>query len=435
MNNDTQKWLKIQELKERFFSQQVLRKNNYSLLYIHDEYLLTDFDCWIRLIDMRKLITLLILIGILYLLAGGLSRIPFNFTNGIKTPTLPTTSTQNVKVISEESVVIDVVKKVEPSVITVAITPNGRSSSNIDLGPFSGLFGNPNDTTPEATQKEQYIGSGFVLKREGYIVTNKHVVSEAGATYTIIDNDGNKYDVDKIYRDPANDIAIIKTKSTPSGGFKDIELGDSSKLQVGQMAIAIGTPLGEFRNTVTQGVVSGLGRGITAGSPFEGFAERLDNVIQTDAAINPGNSGGPLLNSSGQVIGINTAVSSQGQNIGFAIPINIVKDSLNNFNQTGQFNRPFLGVSYTMISRRAAILNQLPEGAYVQDVVSGSAADKAGIQKGDIITEMDGQKLTDQNGGLANIISKKKVGDTVSMKINRDGKTIDTTATLQQATE
>lgn len=176
-----------------------------------------------------------------------------------------------------------------------------------------------------------------------------------------------------------------------------------------------------------------MGRGITAGSSFEGFAERLDNVIQTDAAVNPGNSGGPLLNSSGQVIGINTAVAQNGQNIGFAIPINVVKDSLKNFNDTGQFNRPFLGVSYTMLSKQAALLNDLPEGAYVQDIITDSSADKAGVQKGDIIVKIDGEKLSDIDGGLASSISKKKVGDTVTLQIYRDGKSIDLSTKLEAA--
>jgi serine protease Do len=164
-----------------------------------------------------------------------------------------------------------------------------------------------------------------------------------------------------------------------------------------------------------------MGRGITAGSPFEGYVERLDNVIQTDAAINPGNSGGPLLNSSGQVIGINTAVSSEGQNIGFALPINIVKESLDQFGKSGKFERPYLGVRYKMITRDLALLNEVPEGAYVQEVITDSPADKGGIVDGDIIVKIDNQKLTDNDQGLAKIIASKKVGDKVSIEIWRDG--------------
>jgi S1-C subfamily serine protease len=179
-------------------------------------------------------------------------------------------------------------------------------------------------------------------------------------------------------------------------------------------------------------VISGLGRGITAGSPLEGYVEQLDNVIQTDAAINPGNSGGPLLNSAGQVIGINVAVSAAGQNIGFALPINIVKESIENFNKTGQFSRAFLGVRYRMISKEVAILNEVPEGAYVVEVVSGSPAEKAGVKVGDILTYMDGKRISEEKGGLAKLISEKKVGDSVEITIWRNGEEIKTRVILSE---
>ncbi len=258
------------------------------------------------------------------------------------------------------------------------------------------------------------------------MVTNKHVVSESDATYRVITKDDKTYEVKKIYRDPSNDLAILKIDAN---GLSTVEMGDSDKIKVGQLAIAIGTALGEFRHTVTTGVISGVGRGIEAGSPFEGYAERLDNVIQTDAAINPGNSGGPLLNSSGQVVGVNTAVSAEGQNIGFALPINVVKDALANFNATGQFNRPFLGVRYQMIPRQTAILNDIPEGAYIAEVVQGSPAAKAGLEVEDIITKFDGAKLTDEND-LARAISKKKVGDTVTLTVWRQEKETEINVTL-----
>ena len=237
-----------------------------------------------------------------------------------------------------------------------------------------------------------------------------------------------------IYRDPLNDVALLKIDPSQNGSEKlvPLTLGDSSNLQVGQYVIAIGTALGELRNTVTTGVVSGLGRGITAGSPYEGSVEQLNNVIQTDAAINPGNSGGPLFNSSGQVIGVNTAVSQNGQNIGFAIPINVIKDSLQNFQQNGQIKRPFLGVSYTMLSKNLAVLNNLPVGAYVQDVQQGSPADNAGIQQGDVIVKIDGKQIDDTNT-LADVIVKDKVGQSVTITISRDGKNQDIQATLSAA--
>jgi serine protease Do len=212
-------------------------------------------------------------------------------------------------------------------------------------------------------------------------------------------------------------------------------LGDSNNLKLGQLVIAIGTPLGEFRNTVTSGIISGLGRGITAGSPFEGYVEKLDNVIQTDAAINPGNSGGPLLNSRGEVIGVNTAIAQEGQNIGFAIPSNVVKSLLEKFQkQGGNFERPFLGVRYQMIDKQTAILNEVVEGAYVIEVIEDSPAQKAGIEVEDIIIEFDGKKVKgDNDQNLAGLILEKKVGDTVSLKIWRNGEIKTLTATLTNA--
>jgi len=184
-------------------------------------------------------------------------------------------------------------------------------------------------------------------------------VSDTGGKYQVITANDKKYDVQKIYRDPLNDIAIIKidTNQNLGNSITQVSLGDSSHLQVGQFVVAIGTALGEFRNSVTTGVISGIGRQIQAGDQFQGYVEQLDNVIQTSAPINPGNSGGPLVDSSGNVIGINTAVAQNGQNIGFALPINVVKDSMNNFNQTGQFNRPYLGVQYKLITRDVALMN------------------------------------------------------------------------------
>ena len=369
---------------------------------------------------MKKLLLLLlILIGAAFLF----DRI--GKTKGI--PNLLNTDS-TVSVVQEESNVINVVKKVSPRVVTIAVkNPIGQADS-----PFSFFFGENEDKTEENTEEEQYIGTGFIVKKEGIIVTNKHVVNSS-LQYLVVDEKGNKYEVDKVYRDPSNDIAILSVKNPPSGGFPVIELGTSSNLQVGQSVIAIGTALGEFRNTVTTGVVSGLGRGITAGSAIQRFTERLDNVIQTDAAINPGNSGGPLLNVKGQVIGINTAVSSEGQNVGFAIPIDLVKESLDNFNKTGQFSRPYLGISYSIISQKAALLNEIPQGALVQQVIEGSSAADAKIQPGDIITKIDGTQINDTEATLAILISKKKVGDTISVSLYRDGETSDLQVTLKEA--
>lgn len=324
------------------------------------------------------------------------------------------------KVVDEESVVIDVVKKVSPSVVSIAV------ENKVLFDPFS--FGQ------QGGQKgESGIGTGFVITKDGLILTNKHVVADDKQSYMAIikSNDGSekKLPVKKISRDPFNDLALI---SVDGGDLVPVDLGDSDHLQVGQRVIAIGNALGRFNNTVTAGVVSGLGRGVSPIDPSTGVAERLDDLIQTDAAINPGNSGGPLLNSAGQVIGINSAVAD-AQNIGFALKINIAKRLIDDFQSSGgKISRPFLGVRYTHISRDVALLNEVPEGEYVREVVVGSSADKAGIKVGDIITNFDGQKLTDVNS-LSKIIQGKKVGDNIKVRIFRDGKTLDLTLTLGEA--
>jgi S1-C subfamily serine protease len=325
------------------------------------------------------------------------------------------------EVVDQESVVTRVVSNATPSVVTVSIRKTNVLNDQFPgFDIFGDFFGFQAPRGPsQLEQVEQDIGSGFVISQDGLIVTNKHVVSDASAKYRVVIGKDQVVDVAQIYRDPSNDLAILQIERT---GLVPVTMGDSDKLKVGQTVIAIGTALGEFRSTVTTGVISGLGRGITAGGPTDG-SERLDNVIQTDAAINPGNSGGPLFNSMGEVVGVNVAVSAQGQNIGFALPINLVKDSIDNFKTTGEFERPFVGVAYRMITKQAALLNDVPAGAYVQQVVENSPAAKGGIQVGDIIMEIDGKKLTDEaDSSLANIVNKKKIGDEVTVKLWREGK-------------
>ncbi len=327
--------------------------------------------------------------------------------------------------LKEESVVVDVAQNVSPSVVTVSIELPKRRV--MQFSPFGGFSQRTEGGEP------QDIGTGFIVSSDGLIVTNKHVVSEDDATYKVITSDDKEYEVIEITRDPSNDLAVIKIDAQ---NLTPVKLGSSQNLKVGQFVVAIGTALGEFRHTVTTGVVSGLGRGIVAGSAYEGYVEKLDDVIQTDAAINPGNSGGPLLNSSGEVIGVNVAVAAGAQNIGFAIPVDTLKKALDQFNSNGKFEgKPFLGVSYQMISRQTAILNDVPQGAYVQDVVEGSAADKAGIQIDDIISKIDGKSVSDSEDGLTGILSGYKPGDTIRATIWRDGETQDLSVTLSESTQ
>ncbi len=341
----------------------------------------------------------------------------------------PASSSTVNRVTTEENVVIDVADKASPSVVTVAIVQTQVPQARPFIFDPFGMFGFREQPQPgQPKQVQQDIGTGFVVDKN-MVVTNKHVVAETQAAYKIIDNNNKEYTVSKIYRDPSNDLAFLQVEAP----LNPLELGDSKNLKVGQFAIAIGTALGQFRHTVTTGVISGLGRGIQAGDPLAGAVEHLDNVIQTDAAINPGNSGGPLLNSAGQVIGVNVAVAQNAQGIGFAIPIDVVRESLSNFRQTGSFNRPQFGVQYQMVSREAAILNELPQGAYVRGVLTGSSAEASGIKIGDIITEIDGQKVSSATNGLADIINKKKVGDQIKVKYWRDGKETEVTATLKES--
>ena len=331
---------------------------------------------------------------------------------------------EKVKVLTEESVVIDAVEKVGPSVVTIVKDLPVQTRTPGELDPFS-IFGF--EPIPEEDPEPRSIGSGFVVSKDGLIVTNKHVVSDSEAKYQILTNKDKSYNVERIYRDPLNDVAILKVSTTD---LQPVELGDSTNLKVGQFVIAIGSALGEFRNSVTTGVISGLGRGITAGNSFQGFAEKLDNVIQTDAAINPGNSGGPLLNSSSQVIGVNTAVASGGQNIGFALPVNVIKQSLDTFNKGGQFDRAFLGVSYAVLSKETAALNDLPAGAFIESVVQDSPAQKAGLGRGDIILEVNGKKIEKDKFELSQAISENKVGDKITLKVWKDGETKDVVVAL-----
>jgi serine protease Do len=345
---------------------------------------------------MKKGILIGLIIGVLLMFFG------FKFWN--KFEKKEEVVSLKKEIVDEESVVTKVVEKATPSVVTVSINKTKVSSfSFFDIGTTQNI--------------EQDIGTGFIIDSDGLIVTNKHVVVDTEAKYKVVIGKDEVLEVKNIYRDPLNDLAILKVEKMD---LSAVTLGNSDKLKVGQSVIAIGTALGEFRSTVTTGVISGLGRGITAGLPFEGV-EKLDNVIQTDAAINPGNSGGPLFNSNGEVIGVNVAVSASGQNIGFAIPINIVKDSIENFKTTGEFDRPYLGVAYRMISKEVALQNSVSAGAYVQIVSDNSPAQKSGIEIGDIITEIDGQKLNDNdNGDLIKVLNKKKIGQEIKLKIWRD---------------
>lgn len=376
---------------------------------------------------MKKFLLLVVILIVLTALSQ-----KFNFfSNFQNAPKVLNKTIEKQTVVYEESVITKLVEETLPSVVTVGISKTPSINDSFETDPFN--FFMPFNRIPRSKKKvEQNIGSGFISSADGLIITNKHVVADTEATYQILTNDKKKYNVEKIYRDSLNDLAILKIKAV---NLKPVKLGDSSKLKLGQLVVAIGTPLGEFTNTVTSGIISGLGRGITAGSPFEGSVEKLDNVIQTDAAISPGNSGGPLLNSKGEVIGVNAAIAQEGQNIGFAIPVNVVSDLINNFQKNGgSFERPYIGVRYKLIDKQTAVLNELVEGAYVVQVVPESPAEKADIQEEDIIIEFDGKKIggSDEQT-LAKLIAGKKPGMTVSLKIWRNKAIKNISVTLESA--
>jgi serine protease Do len=264
---------------------------------------------------------------------------------------------------------------------------------------------------------DQIIGSGFIVSSNGLVVTNQHVVSggEAKDFFVVIGEESDPIQVEKIYRDEVNDIALLKIESTD---LKVLPLGDSTNIKVGQTAIAIGNPLGSLSNTVTVGSISALNREVELTDDYYRFSSRTHfDVIQTDAAINPGNSGGPLLNSSGEVVGINFATISGADNLSFALPINLVKQRIQELNEFGDFRLPFLGVEFQR--RMVFFKNEGVIGAIVMDVVANSPAEKAGIVKGDVIVQFAGKDLEDES--LLNLIQRSKIGDEVEVVIIREG--------------
>jgi S1-C subfamily serine protease len=332
---------------------------------------------------------------------------------------------ENGSVFQEESSVIEVVAKNSPAVVNIVITKDVPKFKNNGFDFFFNPFGV--ESYSQETEKQKIGGgSGFFVSSDGMIVTNKHVISDQEAQYTVITSDEKEYQAIVLARHPSLDIAIIKIEGKD---FPVLTLGDSDALKVGQSAIAIGNSLGEFSNSVSLGIISGLKRDITAGSSW-GDSEKLTNIIQTDAAINPGNSGGPLLDIRGNVIGINVAVAQGVENIGFALSVNDIKKTIEQVRNNGKISTPFLGIRYILLDEEIQKENNLPynygalisRGEKITDfaVIPGSPADKAGLIENDIILEINGKKVTADN--QINItISTLNVGDKVNLKIWRKG--------------
>lgn len=327
------------------------------------------------------------------------------------------TFNQNIQ-LSEESATTQVVEEAGPAVVSIVVSREVSQSGN--FGPF-GFFSLPE--SPSGLQ-EVGAGTGFFVSSDGWVMTNKHVVADETATYTVLTNDGESYEARVMAKDPGNDIALLKIDITNA---PHLQFADSNSLQLGQRVIAIGNSLGQYQNTVTTGVISGIGRSIRAGGG--GVTEELDGVIQTDAAINRGNSGGPLLSMSGLVVGINTAIDAGGQAIGFAIPANDARTALESYQRAGRIVRPYLGVRYAMITPAMARVNNLPrdygallvrgQNAANFAVLPGSPADRAGLKENDIILELGGMRL-DEDNSLAKALKRHQSGERVEAKIFRD---------------
>ena len=341
--------------------------------------------------------------------------------------------------VAHEARVIQTVRATTPAVVSIIITkdvPVVEQFFEEVPNPFGDFFGQdplsqfrfrvPRLRQRGTQEREIGGGSGFLISSDGMVITNRHVVQQTDVDYTVFLSDGTKHAAQVLARDPINDIAIIKINAS---GLPALAFGDSDSLQVGQSVIAIGNALSEFQNTVSVGVISGLSRSIIAGNGA-GQAEQLEEVIQTDAAINPGNSGGPLLNLAGEVIGVNVAVALGSENIGFALPANLVSGIVDSVRETGRIVRPFLGVRYVQITPVMQERNSLPvdygvlviRGEEANDlaVVPGSPADKADLEEGDIILEVDGARLSEKLS-LASVIRNKNVGDSVTLKLLHKG--------------
>ncbi|MBQ3474147.1 trypsin-like peptidase domain-containing protein [Candidatus Saccharibacteria bacterium] len=362
---------------------------------------------------------LLICLVVVSLLLGG-AGFYFGFLayNKVSTPiTFLNSGTDGNSANFVEGSIADIADKVSESVVSIVTSTKTRD-----------FFGQ--------SYSSSAAGTGIILTEDGYILTNKHVISDATTVYVVLD-DGTTYEkVEIVATDPLNDVAFLKIKD--ASGLKAATLGDSKTLSVGQQVIAIGNALGQYQNTVTSGIISGLGRSIEASDGTGYNTETLSDMIQTDAAINSGNSGGPLVNAAGEVIGINTATSSSAENMGFAIPISSVKGMLKQLVEKGEASRAYLGVYTVEITPEVAKAYDLPvsAGAYLYSssaysaIVSGSPASKAGLKDKDIVTAVNGVKVG-VAGTLSDLIGEYKPGDTVQLTVVREGKETAVNVTLE----
>lgn len=340
---------------------------------------------------------------------------------------------------TDDQLIRNAIAATNPAVVSVLVTKDvpiyERYYETIDPWGFFGGLTIPRVRENGTEERQVGGGSGFIVSSDGLIVTNRHVVSDETARYTVVLNDGLVYGVEVVARDEQLDIAIIKISETLQAQLPVVRFGNSSLLELGQTVIAIGNALAEFQNSVSVGVISGLSRSIVA-SDRAGNSERLNQVIQTDAAINPGNSGGPLINLRGEVVGVNVAASQGADNIGFALPADVVAQVVTSVRETGEIIRPFLGVRYQMINAGLAQTQAVPvpygalligtEGLLA--VEENSPAEVAGLEAGDVIIKIDGEPL--QHRDLATMLRTKRVGQQIKLLVWRAGEQIEKTATL-----
>ncbi|MCK9187347.1 MAG: trypsin-like peptidase domain-containing protein [Candidatus Colwellbacteria bacterium] len=326
--------------------------------------------------------------------------------------------------IQYEEAVINAIDKSAPGVVSIVVS---KDVEIIEQCPVTDPFFGPGFKfyvpCPSGKTEKQEIGggTGFFVSSNGLVLTNKHVVIDQEAEYTVFFGKDNKYDAEVIGVDEIEDLALLKVEGSE---FPVLALGNSDSVRLGQTAIAIGNALGEFKDTVSVGVISGLSRTITA-TNSSGSSEIIENVFQTDAAINPGNSGGPLINLKGEVIGINTAIASGAENIGFAIPINKARRVVETYQKQGKITSAYLGVWYERTDEGAKV------GGNSNPVMPDSPAEKAGLKEGDLIVKANGKDIN-KDRSLSSVISELSPGDTLAMKVKRGEETLNISAVLEE---
>jgi len=345
-----------------------------------------------------------------------------------------------------EDKVISTIKKVMPAVVSIAIAKHLEDLEKeipkdlypfLPRGPQGPQLQIPENMIDSRGMVEIGGGSGFVVHDDGIILTNKHVISDSKAEYTVILNDSRRFPAEVLSRDPINDVAIIKIQTNK---LPVVKLGDATGLELGESVIAIGNALGIFKNTVSLGIVSGLSRAISAQADPDAPPQEMRGLIQTDAAINPGNSGGPLVNLKGLAIGVNAAIVFGAQNIGFAIPINAAERDLDDIKKYGRIRRPLLGLRYMMIDDKLKDKMGLPvsygalimgEGPNDHGVIAGSPAEKAGVKEKDIILEFNSKKL-DRDHPIQDFLEDMNVGEKVELLVMRGEKQFKVNAALAE---